>query len=320
MMTRFYSKHWRLLALIALSALLHLAAITMIPYRPAALPLGEPLAPLTVTLLAGAAPARVPAEPPAAIESAAVAEKPGAALPAIVPAGAVLPGQAPADIAGESPGQMPGQYRVRPPPPVSLHYQVSQAAPGQAPSPTDTAELRWSNSGDGAYSLRLSTRFFGTVLDSKGVVDDAGIAPDLAAELRGGRQLETEFDRTAGRIRFGASGKDGPITPGSQDRLSLLIQLAGIGLAEPDQIQGRLEFYVAGPDGAGIVRLDVVGKEVVVGPLGKLPAWHLAEPAAPGAARLEVWLAPSHSWLPVKVRTTVAGGATSTLLATAVKH
>jgi hypothetical protein len=320
MITRFYRKQWRLLALVALSALLHLAAITLIRHRPAALPAGEAMAPLTVSLKAGsevqgkAVPK--PAVPP---QARAPQEKNAAALPTPRPPDALLPGQPPRAIqAGDAPQQMPGRYRVNPPPSLSLEYQVSQAGPGQLGRATDAAQLSWRNGDDGAYALRLSTGFFGPSLDSNGSIDDDGIAPMMANELRGGSQLQTRFDRGTGRIHFGANGKDAPIATGSQDRLSLLMQLAGIGLAEPAQVQGTLEFYVAGPDGAGVVRLDVLGEEVLAGPMGKTATWHLAEPAAPGAGRLEVWLAPKHSWLPVKVRTTQAGGATTTMTATAI--
>jgi hypothetical protein len=75
---------------------------------------------------------------------------------------------------------------------------------------------------------------------------------------------------------------------------------------------------VAGEAGTSIVRFQVLEAESVATPLGRIEAWHLAQRAAPGQARLEVWLAPGHAWLPVQLRLTGADGATATQTLSAI--
>ena len=96
------------------------------------------------------------------------------------------------------------------------------------------------------------------------------------------------------------------------------MQLAGIGLAEPDQVKDVLEFYVGAGDDAGVVRFQVVGPEEIDSALGKLASVHLVQLAAPGQPRLEVWLAPGRHWLPVQLRVTAPDGSALTQLVTAI--
>jgi hypothetical protein len=63
-----------------------------------------------------------------------------------------------------------------------------------------------------------------------------------------------------------------------------------------------------------IARFRVLGREDVATGAGTLSAWHLAELAAPGVARLDVWLAPDQGWLPVRVRVEDAGGSVTQTL------
>ena len=154
---------------------------------------------------------------------------------------------------------------------------MTRSAPGQVAVAGETAQLDWEYR-DGAWRLRLD----GVLgeLQSEGGEDDAGIAPD--------------------RTRGGSLG--------SQDPASVLMQLAGIGLAEPDQVQDVIDIVVAGAAGARIARWQVVGKEELATPAGVFATMRLAQLAPAGEARVEVWLAPQRSWLPVQLRVTRADG------------
>jgi len=209
---------------------------------------------------------------------------------------------------------MPGRYRVRMPDAVLLTYtQTRQGAANAAPQVLPDARIDWRSDGD-RYALTVD----GVLgrLSSRGASGDAGVRPRSAAEERDGATLETEF--ADGEVHFRASGRSLPDSTGSQDRASLLMQLAGIGLGEPDQIQGQmpgqgtLDVVVAGSRDAAIERFTVVGIETLATPLGALEAWHLAQQAAPGQARLEVWLAPARGWLPVQLRLTGSDGSAAT--------
>jgi hypothetical protein len=308
------ARHRRLVALGGLSLLLHLLALAWIDALVAPPPprSGAPIA-LRLVHKQAAAQKTVAAQPTQAqaAPAAPLAHASGQARPALPPMRPLLP--APASGAADPPAQafaapgiaplqMPGRYRVRPPPSSRLSYAVTRTVPGGPAVADETAQLDWEYV-DGAYRLRLD----GVLgrLESEGGEDDAGIAPSQASEAGAGL---TRFNREQGRIEHGALAASEPLSLGSQDRASVLMQLAGIGLAEPDQVQDTLEIVVAGAGGARIARWQVVGKEQLSTPAGLLATVRLAQLAPAGEARVEVWLAPQRSWLPVQLRVTLADG------------
>jgi hypothetical protein len=198
---------------------------------------------------------------------------------------------------------MPSRYRVRMPASVHLSYALTRQAPGAAAVAAGSASIDWRNK-DENYTLAVD----GVLgrLRSEGVGGDAGIVPRRSGEERpgaaqGGGMQMNDFVNDA---------------LGAQDRASVLMQLAGAGLAAPDQIAGQvgneLEIVVAGADGAAIARYLVMGQEAVATALGELSAWHLAQVVPAGQDRLELWLAPSHGWLPVQLRMTRPDGSATT--------
>jgi hypothetical protein len=219
---------------------------------------------------------------------------------------------------GEAPMPMPGRYRVRPPPSSLLTYTLTRAAAGAAAQPAGAGRIDW-RLGENGYSLRVDG--VAGALSSSGSIGDAGIAPDSAGEtLAGGAEASTRFDQHAGSIAFSGSAGSYPLLQGTQDRASLLMQLAGIGLAEPDQVKDVLEFYVGAGSAAGVVRFQVLGAEELDSALGKLASIHLVQLAQPGQPKLEVWLAPQRRWLPVQLRITEADGSVMTQLVTAISE
>ena len=330
------TRHRRLFLLCACSAAVHFAVLELLAAHgpgPAAAPAAGAL---SVRLMPSrAAPAPSPsaaAEPPApparaahALPSRAAtdpsASAPGRPAAPPVPAPEAAPTATPAATPSASPEpappplQMPGRYHVRFPPPVLLTYDVTRAGAGGLPAPAGTAQLSWRT--DGTRYL-LDVEGAAGRLHSEGGGGDAGIVPRLASEDAAGGALVTEFDADGGRVLFRAAGTEAPDNVGIQDRASLLMQLAGMGLADPDQIADTIEIVVAGARDLRIARLQVLGREDVATGMGVLAAWHLAERAAPGQPRLDVWLAPQQGWLPVRIRLEDGGaGVTQTLRAVA---
>jgi hypothetical protein len=320
-------RHRRLLALCGLSALVHLALLELYAAHapaPAAGPAADSLvlrlAPPASRPAAAPAPSQRPAAPPVRAEAAGAALP---AAPAVKAAAKATPSAAtPAAVAGSAGDagiapqplvQMPSRYRVRMPDPVLLTYVQTRAAPGSAPLRLADAHIDWRTDGE-RYQLDID----GVLgrLGSEGASGDAGVAPRRASEERDGRQLVTEFG--PGQVHFVASGASAPDSIGIQDRASLLMQLTGIGLGEPGQVKDVIEVVVAGEAGTSIVRFQVLEVESVATPLGQIEAWHLAQRAAPGQPRLEVWLAPSRAWLPVQLRLTGADGAAATQTLSAI--
>ncbi|MES2318630.1 MAG: DUF3108 domain-containing protein [Pseudomonadota bacterium] len=299
----------RLLVLGLLSAALHLAVIAWMARPPARAraPAAAAQPALMVSLSAPASPAALAPSP------AAETPPPLPPAPAPVEAASGAAGVATGEQAqtqSEASIQMPSVYAVQPPPPVALTYDVLEG-PQQAARATPS-RLLWESDGNN-YTLRFEntpgadggpSRTYTSV----GKVDDGGIAPDSAQqEIDGGRTTSTRFDRETGRIEFD-SGASVRLGPSGQDTASLLMQMTGMGLAEPDQFRGTLSFQVGAAGRHAIVRFDVVGLEQLEGASGILPAWHLSEQAAPGQARLEVWLAPSMKWFPVQLRSSAPNG------------
>jgi hypothetical protein len=308
------SRHRRLLALCGLSAAAHLLVLELAARR-AVLPLSAPPAGEALRLRlvrTGASVAATPAAASAPVRSAplpspeqdierradaaSAAPAPAPAPPAAAPSEA--PAAAPAEPASEAAGtplvQMPGRYRVRMPEPVRLAYALTRQAPGAAPVPGGSASIAWASDGE-HYTLAID----GVLgrLRSEGGSSDAGIAPRRTGKGDGGAMQLGDFVEDA---------------VGAQDSASVLMQLAGIGLAEPDQIAGQLgnelRIVIAGADRAAIERYRVMGQETVPTALGELAAWRLAQVAPASQERLEVWLAPGQGWLPVQLRLTRPDG------------
>lgn len=350
------ARHRRLLALGGLSLLLHLLALAWIGSRPDAAPRQTQGVPLALRLERSAAVAAQPqlhpqpalraAEPrPEATAPTQANAAPADTAPALPPLQALAPADAQVSSASESPArpapsaaasaaappargdsrgaavqQMPGRYRVQTPPSVRLTYAVSRTRPGRAPSNEGEAQLVWessSGSGDGRYQLRLEGVL--GLLESEGGGDDTGIAPIRASEHQDdGSDRITRFDRAAGRID--ADGvRSSPLYLGSQDRASLLMQLAGMGLAAPEQMQGVIEMMVGGPDGAHRARFEVLGREPLATGAGSLQTLRLAELSEPGRRRLEIWLAPERGWLPVQLRVTEPDGSVANQVVTGIE-
>jgi hypothetical protein len=92
-----------------------------------------------------------------------------------------------------------------------------------------------------------------------------------------------------------------------QDRLSFQFQLMAIGQTLPDAMRegATISMEVAGPGDIESYHFLVVGTETIETGAGPIDAIKLDRPKSPPAeARVEVWLAPSRNYLPIKLRFT----------------
>ncbi|WP_343027044.1 hypothetical protein [Massilia sp. MP_M2] len=316
----------RLLLVCLLSLLLHALVIAWIDARLTQRPAVIGMPDLTLRLVPAArgvvdapsmaadvpaalAPPLAPAQPvaPAPI---AVADGGPVATPSAAPP-AAGEGEVPAASGGSAaPVQMPGIYRVKPPPSGRIDYAlVTRSSPDAPAQEAGSASMVWRSDGT-RYTVELDG-VLGTI-SSQGQVDDAGIAPQRALSGMGTGALTTVFDRGSGTIGAGPQAQPFPLVPGSQDAASVLLQLAGMGVGDAGQIKDVLEFWVGGAGGAGIERYQVLGPERIDTAAGPLDTVRLARLGEPGAPVLELWLAPQHAWLPVQLRVTDALGASRT--------
>ena len=200
------------------------------------------------------------------------------------------------------------------PPSAELTYSIEARQSGI--SVNGEAVLKW-NVLQGRYSIATETRamLVGKIHEarSEGTIDDFGLAPERFVEKRLRKDpTTTTFDRAAKKISFTESDVVYPIKGGEQDRSSVVWQLASIARGAPAKFKVGTEwkFLVAGRRDAEPWTFKVVKQEKVHIRDGDVPAFHIVRSPPPDAKgqKLDLWLAPSLDWYPVRLRFTDADG------------
>ena len=288
------------------------------PTQPAA-PAATSVEPVPV--LAAGEPATPPdgtpsAETPGTAQASPVdAPAPDAATPAptALPAPPTASGAAPtATPAATAPRGV--QYQVSLPPAATLAYEVRYSTRGNITR--GSSVISWHPNGR-AYAIRGEVTKFGIALSSfrsEGAIDDTGIAPEIYAEKNARRsETNTHFSRDARQaISFSAVTNSFPLLVGAQDRGSILWQLSGIARADRAAFVpgGVLDIFVAGVRDAEHWLIEVVGEESITLENREARAWHLVRAPRAGTydKRIDIWLAPTVQWYPVKLRYTEVSG------------
>ncbi len=203
--------------------------------------------------------------------------------------------------AGDPEAMPPPLYATRLPPPLTLRYELRR---GRL---SGSGELLWRPAG-GRYSLRLEGSVVGlNVLtqESTGTLEPHGLVPERFTDQRARRPMvAANFEREAGRIRFSGPSTELPWQAGVQDRLSWMMQLAGVAEAEPQHLAAgeRIVMQVVGARGdASIWAFRSLGPEPLAMFGESLATVHLLrEPRHPYDTRVEVWLDPARHHLPVR--------------------
>jgi len=209
----------------------------------------------------------------------------------------------PAGAQNERPG---AKLKFDLPPSAELTYTVKASSHGIPLSGTGT--IAWQQGG-GKYSLVTEARsgMFGKVLEyrSEGTVDAWGLAPDTYYEKRIRKGAgTTTFRRDAKTIDLADSDNTVPIHGGEQDRSSAPWQLAAIARASPQKFVPGSEwkFYVVGRRNADTWSFKVIGTETVKTGAGDVKAVHFSKAPPKGKGQqVDLWLAPSLEWYPVRL-------------------
>ncbi|TFW30822.1 DUF3108 domain-containing protein [Massilia horti] len=174
------------------------------------------------------------------------------------------------------------------------------------------ALIGWRTS-DGRYSVSAESRvaLLGKLTEnrSQGTIDSFGLAPSEFYEKRFRKDPTTStFNRESKTLTF-SEGKDSyPLKGGEQDRASVTWQLVALARAAGDKFKpgSTWPFFVAGRRDADPWTFRVVRYEKVRTGLGELDTVHVTrEPSdANRGQTLDIWLAPSLEWYPVKLRFT----------------
>ncbi|HZW11815.1 MAG TPA: DUF3108 domain-containing protein [Noviherbaspirillum sp.] len=200
------------------------------------------------------------------------------------------------------------KYKVNLPPSAELTYTIKAKQKGM--SVEGEGVMRWTaDAGKFSVSNEARAMLVGKILDAKseGTVDAYGLAPATFSEKRFRREkTTTSFDRTANTIRFTASDDSYPIKGGEQDRNSAVWQLISIARAAPAKFKPGTSwtFVVAGTRHAEPWTFKVVKRDKVTTPLGEMNALHIVRMPQPDDKdqQLDIWLAPSLEWYPVRLR------------------
>ena len=173
-------------------------------------------------------------------------------------------------------------------------------------------DLQWQHDGT-SYSARLEIRHLllgARTQTSQGQITPQGLAPTrFSDKVRS--EVAAHFERDKGRIIFSANTPDAPLLPGAQDRLSVFLQLAALLAGAPDQFPtGReITLAVVGPRAADSWHITVDEQEALALPGGQIIGLKLVRnPQQDYDQKLELWLAPSMGYLPVRIRLTEANG------------
>ncbi len=245
--------------------------------------------------------------PDPAARSIATPAAPASALPAR--AEALTPGVSASDTASLVPQPEAAEPTdralpipaTRMPPPFAYAYTLTRgAAAGEV-------ELRWQPDGE-RYVATLQARDGAgelLALSSVGAFDPAGIAPQRFVDRRRGRgALAVNFRRDTGDVTFSGPQVVHALVPGMQDRLSWLLQLGAIAAADPDSVAAAgAAMTVVGVRGESDVwQFEAIGPQILELAGGEFRTLRLLRrPLRAYDTRAEVWLAPSHDYLPLRV-------------------
>ncbi len=217
---------------------------------------------------------------------------------------------APAEPPGPA-ATVPGKLRM--PPSMALQYEVKATRKGVTLPASST--LRFTHDGT-QYDARLEIKALmvgSRTQTSKGTIDPvAGLQPLRFGDKTKSEQA-THFDRSLATpaLRFSANTPDIPLQPYTQDRLSVLFQLAAMlaGDAQGVARQQALTIHTAGTKDADLWQFRVAPADTLHLPAGTMTAVHLIrKPLHAYDNQVEVWLAPDLHHLPVRVLWTQANG------------
>lgn len=239
-----------------------------------------------------------PAAAPAA-EPATAQTEPEAALPQVA--------------SGES-TQPPAAFSS----PNSGRYLYTVAFTKNANVNRGQAELTWQQDGMN-YVLDLSTHvvvLFVAVTPfqwhSTGHLVPQGLLPTRFSDKRFRKsELAAHFDHEQGKISFSANTPDAALQTGAQDRVSIILQLAGLLAADPAKYPPHttLNLQTVSAREAEPWLFTVNEPEILNLPAGPQLALRLTRnPRREFDQKVEIWFAPALNYWPVRFRFTESNG------------
>ncbi len=135
---------------------------------------------------------------------------------------------------------------------------------------------------------------------SNGLVVSDGLRPQRFEGRRDGRtEVRAEFEWASEQLRLVHEGRNDVVAlpSGAQDRLSAMYQF----MFWPVDKVKWLDFAMTNGRKIEQYRYDITPNVELDTPLGRMSTLHLVKRREPDDNRVEVWVAPQHHYLPVKV-------------------
>ncbi|KVN36156.1 hypothetical protein WJ63_02295 [Burkholderia pyrrocinia] len=286
--------------------------------QPAPKPVEKPAAPSPAKPAASPRPAQQ--EPVlTSTQTAAQGEPPAAAAPAdtgATGASAAAAGGASGASGATTPGPASSGVKFAAPPSGDLQYDSFFNGVQNS-----IGTIHWRTDGQ-TYELSVSmpVPFVGPFrYRSQGRIDAFGIAPDRYVEQRGKRPEDIAiFNRDLRQVVFTRTPNNVPLPDGTQDRFSMLMQLAGLVRGKPDAYKPGVtqQFFVVDNNSGETWPIAVIGDEQVQTATGFIATRHFMRlPRREGdTRRIDMWLAPSLGWLPARLVQTEPNGSQIELL------
>ena len=226
------------------------------------------------------------------------------------------PGNANAPPQGISLRAAPGQPRqtdlaYQAPPAQQLVFQVQGQVKGFSYSAS--ARLRWQPQGPSYQaSQEISAFLLGTRSQaSRGQITASGLQPDRFEDRARKKLRAASMDWVAGLARFEPEAPLARIAPGTQDRLSVFLQLAGLLAAAPQRYPAGAEITLPTASTKAVEpwTFQMHGAEPLELPGGALDTLRLERLPRNGRdQKAELWLAPALGYLPVRIRLSESNG------------
>lgn len=222
-----------------------------------------------------------------------------------------------ADISDKKPFDAPPLLRM----PQSALLKLEVRLRYRGFGPNLEGELDWQRNAE-TYQASLKTlpepemrNDFRLLRQSQGRLSQEGIAPIRYTEQRGKRAevatnfqyLDVEKPASEPYISFSRVTDHLPLAPGTQDELSILMQIGILLRGHPEwvsQAGNTFEIPVASTRDVQNYQFTFLGEKNVESRLGNLRCWHVrSQPLADRyATQIEVWIAPEEDYLPIKIR------------------
>lgn len=183
---------------------------------------------------------------------------------------------------------------------IEIEFAVARSSGG-----TGIARHVWQRIGDDRYRIESTLEATGLASlfmqgkytqTSEGTIGANGLAPERFSVERRNKSETARFNRDANRIEFSGGREAAELPPGAQDLLSFTFQFA----FEPPQ-RKSLNLALTNGRKLGQYNYLVLEDETLPTPVGAIPTVHIFKLHEPDDDGLEMWLAPSLFYAPLRM-------------------